>query len=235
MSYATVPLVSCTWSVSPSPTSHSTSTASPASSSARVGTSATRATPCSAESVTTRKGPPRAVTRTRASLVRATVKEQASVRVDVVAMVVPAPLGVDVRRHRTGVGRDQVAVRCRATMARTQSSSRRDRVRVVPGEGDHRPAVAGRAGRRERIRSTSTPTYGARSVLLTTSRSARSMPGPPLRATSPPPATSSTKIWTSTSAGEKVAVRLSPPDSTSTRSSGRELAPRGPRRPAGWR
>ena len=46
------------------------------------------------------------------------------------------------------------------------------------------------------------------------------MPGPPLRATSPPPATSSTKIWASTSAGEKVAVRLSPPDSTSTTSSG---------------
>ncbi len=51
MSYATVPLVSCTWSARPSPTSHSTSTASPASSSARVGTSATRAT---------RAAPPRA-------------------------------------------------------------------------------------------------------------------------------------------------------------------------------
>ena len=46
------------------------------------------------------------------------------------------------------------------------------------------------------------------------------MPGPPLRATSPPPATSRTKNWASTSAGENVAVRLSPPDSTSTRSTG---------------
>ena len=37
------------------------------------------------------------------------------------------------------------------------------------------------------------------------------MPGPPLRGTLSPPATSMTKIWTSTSARLNVAVRLSPP------------------------
>ena len=46
------------------------------------------------------------------------------------------------------------------------------------------------------------------------------IPGPPLRGMSSPPATSITKICTSASAGLKIAVRLSPPLSTSTRSSG---------------
>ena len=78
-----------------------------------------------------------------------------------------------------------------------------------------RRAVASRASR-----STSEPTNGARSVLLMTSRSARAIPGPPLRGMSSPPATSMTKICTSASAGLKTAVRLSPPLSTSTRSSG---------------
>ena len=46
------------------------------------------------------------------------------------------------------------------------------------------------------------------------------IPGPPLRGMSSPPATSITKICTSASAGLKIAVRLSPPLSTNTRSSG---------------
>ena len=46
------------------------------------------------------------------------------------------------------------------------------------------------------------------------------MPGPPLRGMSSPAATSMTKICTSASAGEKIAVRLSPPLSTKTTSSG---------------
>ncbi len=94
----------------------------------------------------------------------------------------------------------------------TEAGSVRDRAITV------RPSRACSASRT--ICSTSTPTYGARSVLLTISTSARAMPGPPLRATSPPPATSSTKNWASTRAGENVAVRLSPPDSTSTTSTG---------------
>ena len=85
-------------------------------------------------------------------------------------------------------------------------------------------AATGRPPRRSdasrTIRSTSEPTKGARSVLLIASRSARAMPGPPLRGMSSPAATSMTKICTSASAGEKIAVRLSPPLSTKTTSSG---------------
>ena len=58
------------------------------------------------------------------------------------------------------------------------------------------------------------------SALAITSRSARSMPGPPLRGTSSPPAVSSTNTCASASAGLNVAVRLSPPLSISTTSSG---------------
>src|SRR6266700_4107708 len=57
----------------------------------------------------------------------------------------------------------------------------------------------------------SAPTYGARSVLLITSRSERVIPGPPLRGTLSPPATSMTYIEASTSSGLKLAARLSPP------------------------
>ena len=125
-------------------------------------------------------------------------------------------------RHRAGVDGHQVTgpevLPAGAGPSRPALRPTRGSVRESASTG--RPSRACSAS--WTIRGTSTPTYGARSVLLTTSRSARSMPGPPLRATSPPPATSSTKIWTSTSAGENVAVRLSPPDSTSTTSSGRE-------------
>ena len=84
--------------------------------------------------------------------------------------------------------------------------------------------TVGRSPRRARasrsITPRSAPTIGARSVLLITSRSAAVTPGPPLRGTLSPPATSTTKICRSTSPRLKVAVRLSPPLSTSTRSSG---------------
>ena len=97
-----------------------------------------------------------------------------------------------------------------------------------PGAAADRGAARGTApagaracrARRVRIRSRSEPTRSARSSLLTTSRSLRVIPGPPLRGMSSPPATSITKICTSASAGLKIAVRLSPPLSTSTRSSG---------------
>ena len=98
----------------------------------------------------------------------------------------------------------------------------RDLARAV-GRAATSPRPAGRRGARTpraTICSTSEPTYGARSVLLITSRSARAIPGPPLRGMSSPPATSITKICTSARAGEKIAVRLSPPLSTNTRSSG---------------
>ncbi len=52
-----------------------------------------------------------------------------------------------------------------------------------------------------RITSRSAPTIGARSVLLTTNRSEKVTPGPPLRGTLSPPATSTTKICTSTRPG----------------------------------
>ena len=100
-------------------------------------------------------------------------------------------------------------------------------------------AMTGRPSRRASasatIRATSEPTYGARSVLLITSRSARATPGPPLRGTSSPPAVSSTKIWTSTRPRLKIAVRLSPPDSTSVRSTGSVLGLERSRRRRGWR
>src|SRR6185437_11035194 len=95
-------------------------------------------------------------------------------------------------------------------------SSTRDKNTV--GE-EPRRAAASRA-----ITSRLAPTSGARSVLLMTSRSALVTPGPPLRGTLSPPATSTTKICRSTSPRLNVAVRLSPPLSTSTRSSGPRLA-----------
>ena len=89
--------------------------------------------------------------------------------------------------------------------------------------------------RRGASRSRSAPTIGARSVLLTTSRSEKVTPGPPLRGTLSPPATSMTKICTSTRPEENVAVRLSPPDSTRIRSRP-VVAPRSGRRwRRGWR
>ena len=69
------------------------------------------------------------------------------------------------------------------------------------------------------ICSSSTPTWGARSILLTTRRSQRSRPGPFLRGISSPPATSMTKIHQSTRSSEKVEARLSPPDSNRISSS----------------
>src|SRR5699024_9092904 len=106
-------------------------------------------------------------------------------------------------------------LRCTTTKRRTQSHS----CSVAAGSFVD-TASTGSSPRTARasvtIRSGSTPTCGARSVLLTTSRSARSTPGPPLRATSPPPATSIQKICASTNAGLNVAVRLSPPLSTNT-------------------
>src|SRR5258708_3329458 len=66
-------------------------------------------------------------------------------------------------------------------------------------------ALVGITGRPSRTRlasasigASSTPTYGARSILLTTSRSHRNSPGPRLRGISPPPATSITNIHQST-------------------------------------
>ena len=54
------------------------------------------------------------------------------------------------------------------------------------------------AAESRRMTSRSAPTIGARSVLLTTSRSAAVTPGPPLRGTLSPPATSMTNTCTST-------------------------------------
>ena len=140
------------------------------------------------------------------------------VRVDEPALRVLL-IGVEMRGHRSRVLRDVGAgamtariVSTHARSASTEAASCRDSARTA------RPSRAASAS--ATICVTSTPTYGARSVLLTTRRSARPMPGPPLRATSPPPATSRTKICASTRAGENVAVRLSPPDSMSTTSSG---------------
>ncbi len=110
------------------------------------------------------------------------------------------------------------AVRGEQARAARHRARRPTRGRGGTARAPGRPSRAADAS--ATIRATSTPTCGARSVLLTSSRSARAMPGPPLRATSPPPATSRTKICASTRAGEKVAVRLSPPDSTRTTSSG---------------
>ena len=128
----------------------------------------------------TRKGPPPAVTRTRPPAVRATRD-----RADVSAR----------GRDRHGCARLS-AWTCGAIgpgSAGTSSPARlAGQPATAPSRAARRPS-AGRAGtarrraarpgrrrRRRRIWSTSTPTYGARSVLLTTSRSARSMPGPAL-------------------------------------------------------
>ena len=120
-------------------------------------------------------------------------------------------------------------VGCRTGTRRARRGPSRSARRSTPDPAGTARAPAGRRGRPCRRRSSAArpPRRTApRSVLLTTNRSARPIPGPPLRATSPPPATSSTKICASTSAGEKVAVRLSPPDSTRTTSSGAKSASR---------
>ena len=109
--------------------------------------------------------------------------------------------GRGTRRAGRGPSRRRRSTSSRSEIAATGSSPRR--------------SLASRT-----MRSTSEPTKGARSVLLIVSRSARAMPGPPLRGMSSPAATSITKICTSASAGEKIAVRLSPPLSTKTTSSG---------------
>src|SRR6185436_9680683 len=62
------------------------------------------------------------------------------------------------------------------------------------------------------ITSSDAPTMGARSILLITSRSDLTMPGPPLRGILSPAATSITYSVRSDNSGLKVAARLSPPD-----------------------
>ena len=57
----------------------------------------------------------------------------------------------------------------------------------------------------------SAPTYGARSILLMHNKSDFVIPGPPFLGILSPSATSITKIVASTSSGENVAERLSPP------------------------
>ena len=139
------------------------------------------------------------------------------------AQVARADLSAGAGEHGPPSGRGRRAPGHRTGSAPGGAGPSRPTLPPMPGRSGRAPAPDGphgRARRRGPSGRRSTPTYGARSVLLTTSRSARSMPGPPLRATSPPPATSRTKIWASTSAGENVAVRLSPPDSTSTTSRG---------------
>ena len=82
--------------------------------------------------------------------------------------------------------RVQVAVVAERRRAARAPSRRRARRRRRAARS-RRPA--GRRGARtasRTIRSTSEPTNGARSVLLITSRSARAMPGPPLRGMSSP-------------------------------------------------
>ncbi len=97
-------------------------------------------------------------------------------RRDVGAQVV----GVTVRRHRPGIA---PAPACppdgSASWPRTQAVNAVDGMPVQAGQGDDRPAVAHRLASAT-ICATSTPTYGARSVLLTTSRSARVDAGPAL-------------------------------------------------------
>ena len=147
MSYATVPLVSCTWSARPSPTSHSTSTASPASSSARVGTSATRATPCSGRERDDTEGtaasghPDRG---RRSCGRRRTSRRQCAWTWSPWSCRLPSAWTCGA--IGPGSAGTRSPLRCRATMARTQSSSCVDRVGVVPGERDDRPVVAGREG-----------------------------------------------------------------------------------------
>ncbi len=129
-------------------------------------------------------------------------------------------------------GRKSTDARRAVASGRATMSSKAGSLRISetkrPGSW-HRPrpampspvrALVARIGRPSRtarasasMASRSTPTNGARSVLLTTSKSQRSTPGPRLRGMSSPPATSITKIHQSTRSSEKVEARLSPPDS----------------------
>ena len=72
----------------------------------------------------------------------------------------------------------------------------RSRAGSVAQRGEqHRARRRGPRPRRAPSPTGRAPTSGARSVLLITSRSERVTPGPPLRGTLSPPATSMTKIW----------------------------------------
>src|SRR6202011_5228679 len=126
---------------------------------------------------------------------------------------IAAAAALDARRPTRARDDDDLGVH--QTLTRSCSRTQASTGRAV-GSSVSEINVKGRfcltAAASRRITSRSAPTSGARSVLLTTSRSEYVTPGPPLRGTLSPPATSMTKICTSTSPDENVAVRLSPPD-----------------------
>ena len=185
-----MPAVSTSSSRHPGPTSISMPTWSPASSSAVVATSAIRAAAGPAlehprAQLIAAQGEPGAAGAglrcRRRSRVTGLVRVSSAWVVGGSSPVRGRPCGVEVRRHRAGVdwGRG-----CRQRCSRRgrrapRPSGRRSiprSVRDSPSTG--RPSRA--ASPSAIICGTSTPTYGARSVLFTTSRSARPMPGPTL-------------------------------------------------------
>ena len=89
--------------------------------------------------------------------------------------------------------------------------------RDAPAEGSTRGSVEATGKGKNRPPSPA-PTASASSTLLITSRSACVTPGPPLRGILSPPHTSMTYTMKSASSREKLAARLSPPDSSKMKS-----------------
>src|SRR6202021_2106227 len=120
--------------------------------------------------------------------------------------------------------------RCRRQVRNRTAARIASATSLIPTPDRELVAMMGRLARTllasASIGSSLTPTYGARSILFTTSKSHRNSPGPLLRGISSPPATSITKIHQSTRSSEKVDARLSPPDSNRINSRPRNLASR---------
>ena len=132
---------------------------------------------------------------------------------------------VAVGRHRPGVDGDMPAASIGDERLEDPLAHGRDRRGIGPGERDDRPPVTGRTPLALHPVDVDADIRGE-ICLVDDEQVGAGDARPTLRTTSPPPATSSTKICASTSAGENVAVRLSPPDSTSTRSRGAKSSSR---------